>query len=62
MVKKKKTLLPMQEMQETKVQALGQEGPLEEKMATHCSVLAWKISQTEEPGEFTGSKKLDTTE
>ena len=33
----------MQKMQGTKVQALGQEGPLEEKMATHCSVLAWKI-------------------
>ena len=42
--KKKKILLPVQEMQETKFQALGQEGPLEEKMATHCSVLAWKIS------------------
>ena len=52
----------MQKMQGTKVQALGQEGPLEEKMATHCSVLAWKIPSTEEPGESTGQKELDTTE
>ena len=32
------------------VQFLGQEGPLEKKMATHSSVLAWKIPWTEEPG------------
>ena len=29
---------------------LGQENPLEEEMATHCSILAWKIPWTEEPG------------
>ena len=32
------------------VQSLGQEDPLEEEMATHCSLLAWKIPWTEEPG------------
>ena len=32
------------------VQALGQEDPLEKEMATHSSILAWKISWTEEPG------------
>ena len=37
-------------MQETRVQSLGQEYPLEKGMATHCSILAEKIPQTEEPG------------
>ena len=37
-------------MQETQVQSLGQEGPLEEGMTIHSSVLAWRIPQTEEPG------------
>ena len=46
----KKICLSMQEMQETRVQSLGQENPLEEEMATHSSVLAWKIQWTEEPG------------
>ena len=32
------------------VQSLGQEDPLEEEMATHSSILAWKISWTEAPG------------
>ena len=41
-------LLP--EMQETWVQSLGQEDPLEQELATHYSILAWKISWTEEPG------------
>ena len=40
----------MQEMQETQFQSLGQEDPLEEEMATHSSILAWKIPWTEEPG------------
>ena len=35
---------------ETRVQSLGQEDPLEEGMATHYSILAWKIPWTEEPG------------
>ena len=37
-------------MQETWVQALGQEDPLEKEMATHSSIPAWKILWTEEPG------------
>ena len=37
-------------MQETGVQALGQENPLEKEMATHSSVLAWRIPGTGEPG------------
>ena len=37
-------------MQETLVQSLGQEGPLEEEMAAHSSILAWEIPWTEEPG------------
>ena len=37
-------------MQETGVQSLGQENPLEKEMATHSSILAWEIPWTEEPG------------
>ena len=37
-------------MQETQVRSLGWEDPLEKEMATHSSILAWKIPQTEEPG------------
>ena len=37
-------------LQETWVQSLGWEDPLEEGMATHSSILAWKIPWTEEPG------------
>ena len=37
-------------MQETHVRSLGQEDPLEEGMATHSSILAWRIPWTEEPG------------
>ena len=36
-------------MQETRVQFLGQENPLEKEMATHSSILAWRIPRTEEP-------------
>ena len=45
------------------VQSLGQRDPLEEEMATHSSILAWRIPQTEEPGglQFMGSQELDTT-
>ena len=39
-------------MQETQVQSLGQEDSLEEGMAARSSVLAWRISRTEEPGEL----------
>ena len=37
-------------MQETQVQSLGQEDALEEGMATHSSILAWRIPWTEKPG------------
>ena len=37
-------------MRETQVQSLGQEDPLEKGLATHCSILAWRIPWTEEPG------------
>ena len=37
-------------MQKTWVRSLGWEDPLEEEMATHSSILAWRISPTEEPG------------
>ena len=37
-------------MQETWVQSLGWEDPLEEGVATHSSILAWRTPQTEEPG------------
>ena len=40
----------MQEMQQTRVQSLGQEDPLEKEMTTYSSVLAWEIPRTEEPG------------
>ena len=40
----------VQETQETLVQSLGWEDPLEKEMATHSSILAWKISWIEEPG------------
>lgn len=39
-------------MQETRVQSLGQEGLLEKEMATHSSILAWKIPWMEEPGRL----------
>ena len=54
----------MQETQDTWVQSLSQEDPLEEKMATHSRILAWEIPRTEEPGglQSMGSKELDTME
>ena len=39
-------------MQETRVPSLGQEDPLEKGMATHSSLLAWRIPWTEEPGSL----------
>ena len=53
----------MQEMQETQVRSLGGEDPLEEEMATHASILAWKIPWTEEPNGLWSmeSQELDTT-
>ena len=38
--------------QETRVQSLGQEDPLEKEMATHSSILAWKIPWTEKPSKL----------
>ena len=51
-------------MQETWVQSLGWEDPLEKGMATHSSILAWRIPWTEEPGgpQSMGSQELDPTE
>ena len=45
-----KNLPAMQETQETTVQCLGQEEPLEEGMATHSNILAWRIPWAEKPG------------
>ena len=44
------TRLPVQETGEIPVGSLGQEDALEEEMATHSSILAWRIPWTEEPG------------
>ena len=46
--------------QESRVQSLGEEDSLEEGMATHSSILAWRIPRTEEPGgpQFKGLQKL----
>ena len=54
----------MQEPQETRVRSLGGEDPLEEGMATHSRILAWRISWTEEPGGYSpqGGQELDTNE
>ena len=51
-------------MWETRVQSLGREDLLEKEMATHSSILAWKIPWTEEPVGYSpwGRKELDTTE
>ena len=47
-------------MQETQVQSLGREDPLENEVATHSSILAWRIPWTEEPGgiQSIGSKRV----
>ena len=45
-----KNHLPVQETQETQILFLGLDNPLEERMATHSSILAWRIPWTEEPG------------
>ena len=54
-------LLPMQEMH---VRSLGQGDPLQEGVATHSNILAWRIPWTEEPGglQSVGHKDSDTTE
>ena len=47
-------------MQENPVQSLGQADPLEKEMATHSSILTWRIPWTEEPGklQFMGSQRV----
>ena len=64
MAQQVKNLLAVQETQETWVQSLGWEDPLEEAMATHSSVLAWKIPWTEETIglQSKGHKESDMTE
>ena len=54
----------MEEAQEMWVRSMGQEDPLEEEMAIHSSILAWKNPMTEEPGrpQSTGSNESDSTE
>ena len=54
-----KRLPPMQEIW---VQSLGREDPLEKEMATHSSILAWRIPWTEEPSSPQGRKESDMTE
>ena len=56
--------LPMQETQETQVESLGREEPLEEEMAAHSSIVAWKTSRTEESSGYSpwGPKESDITE
>ena len=53
-----------EETQDTQVQSLGLENPLEEDMATHSSLLAWRIPWTEEPGglQSMSHRESDTTE
>ena len=55
-----KTHLSMQEMKEMQALSLGQEDPLEEGMATHSSILAWRIPWIEEPGglQSMGSQRV----
>ena len=50
-------------MQETSIQFLGQEDPLEKEIATHSSILAWRILWTQEPGrpQSVRSQESDTT-
>ena len=48
LVAQKLTRLP--EMQESRLQSLGREDPLEKEMSTHSSILAWRIPWMEEPG------------
>ena len=56
-----KNLPAIQETQESHVQSLGQEDPLEKGVATHSSILAWEIPQMEEPGglQSRGHKESD---
>ena len=63
MVKNPPAMQESSAIQETQVQSLGREDPLEKEMATHSSILAWRIPRTEELGELQamGSQELDMT-
>ena len=54
------TCLTKQVMKKTQVPSLSREDPLEEAMATHSSILAWRIPRTEEPGRLwsRGSQRI----
>ena len=54
------TVKNLSAMQETQVRSLGQEDPLEKGMATHSTILAWRIPWTEEPGglQSMGSQRV----
>ena len=54
------TIKNLPALQETRVRSWGREDPLEKGMATHSSILAWRIPQTEEPGglQFMGSQRV----
>ena len=58
------TVKNLSTIQETQVQSLDQEDPLEKEMVIHSSILAWEIPQTEESGRLQsmGSQELDMTE
>ena len=59
------TVKNLNAIQETWVRSLGWEDPLEKGIATHCSIPAWRIPWTEEPGRLYspwGLKESDTTE
>ena len=58
------TVKSLPAMQETRVQSMGQEDPLEKEMATHSSILAWEIRWTKEPGglQSMGLQELDIKE
>ena len=55
-----KNLPAIQKSQEMQVRSLGQEDPLEEGMATHSSILTWRVPWTEEPGglQSMGSQRV----
>ena len=52
MARQVKNLSAIQETQEPRIRSLGWEGTLEEDMATHSSILAWRIPRTEEHGDL----------
>ena len=53
------TVKNLPEMQETQVRSMGQKEPLEKGMATHSSILAWRIPWTEEPGGLQSLQRVE---